>query len=84
MTGTSVSANQGGCTCWCDDCGETHNCESWGQERILDWMSRHLKECPAGRQRRIRDAVRQLEQEDGVPADALDAIRRYADGIGRR
>lgn len=78
--GTHVSANQGGCTCWCDDCGEAHNCESWSQNKTLKWLQKHGKECVAARRKRIDNAVADL-RDAGVSKNLLTPIVRFGVGL---
>lgn len=68
MTGTHVIANQGGCTVWCDDCHESHNCEEWSQERTLKWMREHPGNCVVLIRRRLAEAEKKSK--------ALPALKR--------
>lgn len=78
--GTHVIANQGGCTCWCDDCGESHNCESWPTNRTHAWLKKHGESCPVARQKKIRAAVDTLKSA-GVPTKLVKPIADYGKNL---
>lgn len=73
---TDVVANQGGCTVWCNDCKESHNYESWSQERTLRWLKEHGKVCKVAKKQHAAKALRELEAA-GAPRDVMARVRAW-------